>query len=148
MEQVGVVEDLGDHDEPFPGADVDAVLLHKAKGGTFGMETLEDFETTFDGFSEAPDPTQILGMPDAGCDASSGRFYSIGGVGSYVIGSYGDQNIEAGDTIDVIELGSTECGEFDDEPYAVGVAISADGNQFIEIGTASGSAAMLISQLP
>ncbi|MEM6990048.1 MAG: hypothetical protein AAF721_06110, partial [Myxococcota bacterium] len=98
-----LIEDLSDETGgDFPGADIDAVVLQKANGGTFyAQQVLASGVTT-------GDVTEVVGAPDAfaaypdvsTCDISQG-FVGLGGDGGYVIVSLGDA-LEAGDTLDTL----------------------------------------------
>ena len=47
----------------------------------------------------------------------------------------GDVTIESGDNIHVYEVGTSECGRFDNDPFRVSVAVSSDiTGAFEEIG--------------
>jgi uncharacterized protein YegL len=148
------VEDLtspGSGSAEFPGADVDAISVNNA-GGEFFATYVENFEIDPRGNSGS-DPNELLGAPDANCEANSGAFTALGGVGNYVIVSFGTQSedvtIENGNSIKVYELGSTLCGRFDDDPYRVSVSVSDDLGSFIFIGDGGqGSNEVPVSGLP
>lgn len=130
----------------YPGADIDSVELVKGDGTIIGAVEVEDFANDSSG-NLAADPSQVLGVSDAACDADSGKFYAMGGEGNWMILSYGDAIIENGDSIDVVELGSTECGTFDDDSWAVSVSVSTDEGSFLELGDGVGSSTIAVSGL-
>lgn len=143
-----MIEDLQDPvSGEFPGADIDSVEL--VKGGVpIGAVDVEDFENLTLNGNNAANPNEVLGAPDANCDAQSGRFYAMGGLGSWMVLSYGTETIEEGDAIDVVELGNTECGTFDDDDYAIGIGISAEAtDNFFEIRECTGSCTAVVPAL-
>ena len=118
-----------------PGADIDAIALVKsgANAGTFYATSVKEYVRAIDQISMqetdisdaavddgiAADPRKALGEPDAfifygkenkdQCnlwnDAGDSRTYvSLGGVGGYIIVQMA-KNIEAGDKLDVLEVG-------------------------------------------
>jgi uncharacterized protein YegL len=121
----------------YPGADIDAIGL--VKGGSANFATVVEQFSIDSAGNSASDPTQLLGPPNANCEANSGAFTALGGLGNYVIVTFGttgnDVTIANGDAIEVHELGQTLCGKFDDDPYRVGVSVSDTAGSFIEIGT-------------
>lgn len=130
----------------YPGADIDSVSLIKSDGRIVDAQTVEDFENlTIEG-NLATDPSRVLGPPDAACDPNSGAFYAMGGAGSWIMLGFDGTTIDNGDAIDVVELGATECGQFDDEDYAIGIGVSSDDTgTWIEIGECTGSCTTFVS---
>lgn len=125
-----------------PGADVDAIGLVKADGTEVFAATIEsdDLDCTN---NTACDTTGILGAPDV---VDNGVCFGGGAVdttlftalnGSRVVVSFdGGAEVENGDSIHVYEIGATECGRFDNDPFRVAVGVSDDLNgTFIEVGT-------------
>lgn len=126
----------------YPGADLDAVSVTRfSDGALVYAASVEDFNL---GGGAALDTAQILGAPDAACDASSGKFVALGGQdadGFIIVGfSNADQNATfgAGAQITVHEVGATECpgSNFDDDPYTVSISVSTDRASFTQIGEA------------
>ncbi len=130
-----------------PGADIDAIGLIKSNGLEVFATTVSDQSDVSCDNNSACDITALLGPPDviddSGCfgggDVDTTLFVSLNQ--GFVIASFsgdgnGDQVIENGDAIYVYEIGATECGRFDDEPYTVSVGVS-DNNTgtFIELGS-------------
>ncbi len=118
-----------------------------ARGVIFFATTVSDQSDVSCDNNSACDITALLGPPDviddSGCfgggDVDTTLFVSLNQ--GFVIASFsgdgnGDQVIENGDAIYVYEIGATECGRFDDEPYTVSVGVS-DNNTgtFIELGS-------------
>jgi hypothetical protein len=141
-----LVEDLTPNPQgDFPGADIDAISVIKANGEEFYAQS---FETETDIECEgnlACDPSALLGeqdfIGDGECpapDAADPRFTSLNGgfvIAQFSSISNGDVAIENGDDIHVYEVGSTECGRFDDDPFRVSVSVSDEiGGAFTEVG--------------
>jgi hypothetical protein len=143
----------------FPGSDIDAIAVVKVFNpnnsqsdyGGGGFEEEQEFFATSvvdanigdpNGDSAATDPSQLVGPPDADCDAQSGKFTALGGsaAGGYAIVEFGtaeiDVTIDNGDSVRIYELGATLCGMFDDDPSTVSVSASTDLGSFIEVGSA------------
>jgi hypothetical protein len=123
------------------------------KGGSANFATVVEQFSIDSAGNSASDPTQLLGPPNANCEANSGAFTALGGAGNYVIVTFGTQSedvtIEIGNSIKVYELGSTLCGRFDDDPYRVSVSVSDDLGSFIFIGNGGqGSNEVPVSGLP
>jgi hypothetical protein len=137
-----------------PGADLDAIEVVKNGGGSFYATAVEDITFGPDDGNEALTQENILGAPDDNCAGSDATGVALGGVGGYVIVSFGtdaqDVTIENGDSIRVHEIGSTSCpGQFDDDPYSVSVSVSTSLGDFIEIATdVNGDGAVSVSGLP
>ncbi len=131
-----------------PGADVDAFGLIKGdgRGEFFATAISSESDVICDGNS-ACDTSALLGPPDVvvngecfgGGDVDTTLFTSLNQgfvIVSFSGGDNGDQIIENGDSIHVYEIGATECGRFDDDPYTVSIGISdIDVGAFIEIGS-------------
>jgi len=152
------VDDISDHIAGFdPGADIDAVVLTKAGGGT------KHYATTVESYSAAPsdpnasDPTLALGAPDAFyaypdtsvCNVDSG-FVSLGGAGTLVLGL--DTEIEATDTLEVLEIGGCAYGTgtavTDEIQVQVSVAPEVAG-QWVLLGRGDGpSVSFAVPELP
>ena len=130
-----------------PGSDIDTAGLIKGDGsGEFFATTVSvESDVPCDGNS-ACDTSAMTGAPDV---VNNGECFGGGGVDttlftslnqgfaivSFSGGGNGDQVIENGDAIHVYEIGATECGRFDDDPYSVSVGVSdTDTGSFIEIG--------------
>lgn len=151
---------LEDNTDPvageFPGNDVDAISVIKAGGAeVFATRVVDANIGDPNGNNSATDPTQMVGAPDAACQAQSGKFTALGGsaAGGYAIVEFGttgvDVTIENGDSIKIYELGRTLCGMFDDDAGTVGVSTSSDLGSFIEIGsTGTGNYTILVGGLP
>jgi len=143
-----MVEDqTGNPSGDFPGADVDAISVIKASGDEFFAESFEeDTDISCDGPNLACDASALLGAPDVvdGGDCFGGGapdgsdFTALNG--GFVIVQFssvtnGDVAIENGDDIHVFEVGATECGRFDDDPFDVSVSTSDDvTGVFVELG--------------
>lgn len=143
-----LVEDqTGNPSGDFPGADVDAISVIKASGDEFFAESFEaGTEIDCDG-NLACDASALLGAPDAvdsdgtcfGGGSPDGSTFTALNAGFVIVQfssiESGDVVIENGDDIHVFEVGSTECGRFDDDPFSVSVSTSDDvGGTFIELG--------------
>ena len=130
----------------FPGADIDAVGLIKAdETEVFATSVEADTDIECEG-NLSCDPSSLLGPPDAvdarGCFGGGApdpsRFTSLaGGLAIVGFAQSAAPSIENGDRIHIYEVGSTECqGNFDDDPYAISVSVSAElSGSFIEIGS-------------
>ena len=137
------VEPSGD----FPGADIDAISVIKASGDEIFAETFEE-DTDIDCTGNlACDASGLLGAPDAvdaggtcfGGGAPDGSTFTALNAGFVIVQfssvANGDVTIENGDDIHVYEVGSTECGRFDDDPFRVSVSVADDiTGDFEEIG--------------
>ena len=141
-----LVEDLtAEPSGDFPGADVDAISLIKFSGDEFFAQSLgEDSDVACDG-NLACDASALLGAPDVvdngecfGGGAPDGSDFTALNGGFVVVGFSSledDPVIEVGDSVHVFEIGATECGRFDDDPFRVSVSISAEiSGAFIEVG--------------
>lgn len=141
----------GELTAPYPGADIDAVMLHTdAAESPFGLSTAtatyNDTETTNDTTADG-----MLGLADADpqCDLNAPTsFYSLGGETSLVVGTFGaDVAIHNGDEIEVVEVGLTECGEgFTDESWTLSVSNEVD-DTWIEVANRVGSATVVVDGL-
>ncbi len=129
-----------------PGADIDAIGLIKSNGVEVFAITFSDQSAVSCDSNAACDTAALLGPPDV---INNGDCFDSNGVDTslftslnegFAIVSFsgdgnGDQVIENGDAIHVYEVGATECGRFDDDPYSVSVSVSdADNGAFIEVG--------------
>ena len=130
----------------LPGADIDTVSLIKGGSG------VEIFAQTISPLSEVSCEGNLsctqeaaIGSPDA-IDPESGECFGGGDVDEtlflalnqgFIIVSFGDEVIENGDSIHVYEIGSVECGRFDDDPYSIAVSKSDGLDDFVEVGTGS-----------
>ncbi len=131
-----LIEDGGRLQGDQPGADIDAVSISGPDGVERFASMIQDVEVD-DRRNNAPDPGEALGAPDSDCEikgivALNGGFIILSFDTSVQPGIFG-----LGDTIRVYELGQTQCGRFDDDPYSV--AISDDLGSFIFIGQGLGS---------
>jgi len=141
-----LVEDLTANPQgDFPGADIDAISVIKSGGEELFAASFEkDTDIDCEG-NQACDPTALLGERDfvgeGECpepDLSDPRFTSLNG--GFVIVQFssitnGDVGIQNGDDIHVYEVGATECGRFDDDPFRVSVSVSDEiGGAFTEVG--------------
>lgn len=133
----------------YPGADLDAIgLTPLGESAPVYATTVEDFNL---GGGSAQDTSQVLGAPDAACDASSGKFTALGGQAAdgYVIvgfsSSTADVTFSKGAQITVHEVGVTECpgSTFDDDPYNVSISVSSDRGTFTQIGEAANGTATI-----
>ncbi len=107
------------------GADIDAIILAKAGGGTFYAESVEGF-VHGGGAGDALDPANALNAPKAFsnypatdyCRVSSvdNLYVSLGGVGGYLIVRMGDK-IEANDVLKVLEVGGCSGPGSDGKTY-------------------------------
>ena len=133
-----------------PGVDIDAIGVQKLNGGMWWATSTDDFNIVNSGnTNEFINTSELLGAPDAECQIRN--FTALGGAkgNGRVTVSFASTNfsgdIENGDRIRVVELGQTECGQYQDEPYVV--SVSSDMDLFIEIGRASGSSDIVVSGL-
>jgi hypothetical protein len=140
----------------YPGVDLDAVQLTKASGGINYATAVDDFNLADNnnGRNEATNVNAATGAPDDGCSADDTKFVALGGVGGYIVVSFGtdaaDVTVENGDSIVVHEIGRGSCpaSSFDDDPYALSVSVSSDAG-FIELATgAEGVAPIPVTGLP
>ena len=132
------------------GADIDAIILFKAGGGTFYADNVEAFAHAGGPGAEV-DPEESLGSPDAfpnytgvgmgtdTCDGGSG-YVSMGGTGGMLI-VHMEGELEAGDTLSALEVGDCDMiaggtAIADDVNISVSVSNSVDGTWQI---VASGS---------
>ena len=129
----------------FPGADIDAVSLIKANGDEFFAQAVVDSDISCTG-NLSCDPLAMLGSTDV-VDPDLGECFGGGGVtpelftalnGGWAIFEFssadnGDVVIENGDKIHVYEIGATECGRYDDDPFSVSVGFSGDSD-FVNLG--------------
>ena len=135
-----VVEDLSSNRAgDFPGADIDALGLIKANGAEIFAQSVSA-ETDIDcAGNQACDANALLGAPDAidldegtcfgGGDPDGTLFTALNGgaiIVEFSSAAEGDVTIENGDAIHVYEVGSTECGRFDDDSYRVSVGVTDD----------------------
>lgn len=142
-----LVEDqTGNPSGDFPGADIDAISVIKASGDEFFAESFEE-DTDIDCSGNlACDASALLGAPDVvdngecfGGGAPDGSDFTALN-GGFVIVQFssvtnGEVAIENGDDIHVFEVGATECGRFDDDPFDVSVSTSDDvTGVFVELG--------------
>lgn len=112
-----------------PGADIDAVCLIKGDTGEEICATQVEFAEVDCESNTACDPEDAIGAPDiidkesgvcfGGGDPTPEGFVALNG-GRIIVG-FGDAVIENGDNIYVYEIGATECGLFDDDPFEVAV---------------------------
>ncbi len=140
------VNDLSTNVGNNPGADIDAISLTKERSGErIYVTRVEEYrpvnEADISGVSILPD--NVLGAPtafgtpfdpanagaDKSCDLGDEHFVSLGGVGGYIIVSFGDAHIENGDTVTVYEIGNCN-GKGVSDPVEVQVSVSSnvDGN--------------------
>jgi hypothetical protein len=135
------------------GADIDAIILFKAAGGASYADTVEGFEHG-GGFGTEVDPSDALFGPDAfenysGVGAGTDRchvdegYVSLGGDGGMLI-VHMQEEMEAGDTLSVLEVGDCEFWDDDskdaipdDVKISVSVGKAVDG-QWTILGTGSG----------
>lgn len=150
-----------------PGADIDAVSI--VKSGTeerFYATRVEDYkpnnEADISTVSIIPDnilgPPTAFGTPfnpanagpDKDCSLSETHFVSLGGVGGYIIVSFGNEHVENGDIINVYEIGNCN-GEGQPDPIEVQVSVAShvDGNWITVFNAAAGPVmSVAVSKLP
>lgn len=151
------VDDVSDHAAGTdPGADLDAVVLRKADGAHVFVEAVEHYMASPQE-PRANDPAELLGTPDAFyawpdtsvCNVDTG-FVSLGGSGT-IIARMGAE-IEAGDTVEVLELGGCSYGSGTAivEEIEVLVSVSPEvGAQWIVLGRGTGPAvSFAVPELP
>jgi hypothetical protein len=149
-----LIEDLTDPvSGNTPGADIDAIELDKGALGVRYATAVEDVNIGSRGTNEFDDPQALVGPPDSDCQVRN--FVALGGYQDlgYVVVSFGtaqeDVTIEPGDSIRVHELGSTLCGQYDDDPYRLAVSVSTNLGDFIEItDSATGAVSITVPALP
>jgi hypothetical protein len=152
-----LIEDLSDDiGDPFPGADIDTIILTKSWGGRYFVTAVEDGNIPAEGNSAA-DPTQAIGEPDTRCEDDSGGHVSMGGQAAdgWLIVSFGtateDVTIENGDSLRIFELGQTICGKFRDDPLQLSVGTQNTRGSFtaadVIATTGNGSYDLVVSGL-
>lgn len=139
-----------------PGADLDAISITKGGSGERAYVTrVEEYkpvnEADISGVSILPD--NILGAPtafgtpfdpanagsDKDCDLGDENFVALGGVGGYIIVSFGDAHVENGDTVTVYEIGNCNGnGKADPVEVQVSVSSNVDGNWVTLFSAAAG----------
>ncbi len=151
MRFVMLEDNSTDLSDGSPGADIDAIGLIKADGfESFAQSFSEESnvpcgpEDDADAVNDACNPNAALGEPDAidvdtgecfdGGQPDESQFLSLNG--GFVIVSFGGDEIENGDAIHIYEVGNTECGRFEDEPFTVSVS-DDDLGSFLELGVSS-----------
>lgn len=133
-----------------PGADIDAVVLHKPDGSAHFGAAVTWYEPSQS--VSADDSSEILGAPDAFyawpddvsvCNVGGG-FVSLGGAGTIIVDI--GVPIEAGDTLEVLEVGACDYGggsAFADE-FEVQVSVGGATLDYWEpVGTSPGGPDML-----
>lgn len=139
-----LIEDISENgDTADAGADIDAVILEKG-GQEFYAATVEGFSHG-GGLGTEVDPEEATGGPDAvpnwdeadpECDLSTG-YVSLGGTGGYLILGM-EADIEAGDILNVIEIGGCSNGGIEDDiRVSVSVANQVD-SQWTSVMTGVG----------
>lgn len=127
----------------YPGVDLDAIgVTPLGASEALYATTVEDFNL---GAGSALDTAQVLGAPDAACDANSGKFVALGGQaadGFIIVGFSSDAQdvtFSKGAQITAHEVGVTECpgSTFDDDPYNLSISVSSDRDTFTQIGEAA-----------
>ncbi len=136
------VNDLSTNAGVNPGADIDAIQITKAKTGERAfVSRVEEYVPVND--ADISDvsilPDNILGAPtafgtpfdpaeagsDKTCSLDDEHFVSLGGVGGYIIVSFGDAHVENGDAVTVYEIGNCN-GEGVSDPVEVQVSVSSN----------------------
>lgn len=128
-----------------PGADIDAVSITKAVDGSrHYAQRVEDYSpiNVADISVVSILPDNILGEPtgfglpfdpanagaDKECSLLDENYVSLGGVGGYIIVSFGEAYVENGDVVTVYEIGNCNGqGQGDPIEVQVSVASAADG---------------------
>lgn len=144
------IDDLSEfNDTEDGGADIDAIVLDKLSGGQFYADTVEAFSFG-GGTAEELDAEAALGAPDAFEDYPAvatcrvdGGFVSLGGIGGQLVLGM-ESNIEAGDTLTVLEVGGCDFGGpndaiLDDIEVFVGISKEPSG-QWESLGSGEGPA--------
>lgn len=124
-----------------PGADIDAIGIVKPDGTRHYVSKVEQYSPVNvddiaalsaipDNIIGAPtafaDPTNV--SPASDCSLEDQNFVALGGVGGYIIVSFGDAHVENGDTLNVYEIGNcANGGVADPVEVQVSVASNADG---------------------
>ena len=150
-----------------PGADIDAVSIFKSGTEERVYATrVEEYkpinEADISTASIIPDnilgPPTAFGTPfdpanagaDKDCDLSDEHFVSLGGMGGYIILSFGTAHVENGDIINVYEIGNCN-GEGQTDPIEVQVSVAShvDGNWETVFSAAAGPVmSAAVSNLP
>ncbi len=143
-----MVEDLTRNPSgDFPGADVDAISLIKRDGDELFAASLSSDTDVDCAGNRACDPSALLGPPDAirGGKCFGGQLSQVDAStftalnGGFAVVQFSDRSrdakVENGDRLRVYEIGATQCGAFDDDPYRVSVSVSDDLGSFVEVGT-------------
>jgi len=127
-----------------PGADIEAVsLLGPDVAVKSWAETVEgsNIEMGDHDDNEQMDPSHVLG-PTQGCDTEVAT--SLGGVGGWLVVSFGAIPIVPGDTVVVYEVGDCELSEGGvarAEPFSVSVSVDATdyyGGDWVLLGQCAG----------
>ena len=124
-----LIEDfsLPEPGDEAPGVDIDAICIDR-DGEELCAENAEDFDILGND-NNFTDVRLALGPPDSGCEAEN--FVSLGGMGGYIVVSFGEMSIESGDEIVVFELGPSLCpeqSEWVDDEYDVSLSVSVTCN--------------------
>lgn len=156
--QYVLIEDLSDTGGEDPGADIDAVVLIKDGVRSYAGRPVAYF------FPADTEPLrsnefEVVDEPDAhteypastGICLVDGSFASLGGVGGYILVEM-DEEIENGDTLEVIEIGGGcffgDNGEDEARAEEVQVSVSTaddlDGTWAV-IGTGTSTSSPIIS---
>ena len=137
-----LIEDLTEREtNGTPGTDVDAVGVTPAGSDEERFATTVVDAVIGEASNNWRDPFEALGPPDSGCEIQG--IVSLGGAaaGGYLMVGFatpeGDVLFGEGARVRVYETGPTYCpsrpGWFDDE-YQLSVSVSANLDEFIEIG--------------
>lgn len=128
-----------------PGADIDAITITKSTTGRrASVSRVEEYRpvNTADISRVSMQPDNIVGDPtafgtpfdpeqvgpDKECSLDDEHFVSLGGVGGYIIVSFGADHVETGDTITVYEIGNcNKQGASDPIEVQVSVSSAVDG---------------------
>ena len=142
-----IVDDSPDPAGNAPGADIDTISLIKADGTEYFAQSVM-YDSDFDcDINLACDPDALLGAPDVVADGECfvngevdfSLFTSMNGgivIVEFSSEENGDVFIENGDSIHVYEIGSTECGRFDNDPFSVSVGTdSTPDSEMIALGS-------------
>lgn len=142
-----------------PGADIDAITITKSTTGRrASVSRVEEYRpvNTADISRVSMQPDNILGDPtafgtpfdpaqvgsDKECSLEDEHFVSLGGVGGYIIVSFGADHVETGDTITVYEIGNcNKQGASDPIEVQVSVSSNIDG-EWITVFSATEGPAM------
>ena len=131
-----------------PGTDVDAVALVKGTNDPVYADMVMDHgHGATEPYEGLEDPELALGAPawpDGNCLREEVEFFGMGGYDGYVVVSFGDLEIEPGDTIQVYDCENSLAVE----SYDVAVGASGNGVDFSFYGIAQNATGIMDFVVP